>query len=114
MGQRHPFRNPAADRFMHGEVVLKDKDGKPVTVALQRGVVTAVDDSSVTVKSEDGYSRTWALTGDTAYRSFRDKAAKSDVKVGATVRLAGPVVDGERHRPHRRHPAGRWGAGQGT
>jgi Domain of unknown function (DUF5666) len=94
VGQRHPFRNQGADRFLHGEVVLKDKDGKPVTVALQRGVVTAVDGSSVTVKSDDGYSRTWALTDDTAYRSLRDKASKSDVKVGATVRIAGAVTDG--------------------
>ena len=91
---RHPFRHQGADRFLHGEVVLKDKDGKPITVALQRGVVTAVDASSVTVKSEDGYSRTWALTTDTTYRSGRDKASKADVKVGATVRLAGPVTSG--------------------
>ena len=60
MGQRHPLAEPRADRFLHGELVIKGKDGKPVTVALQRGVVTAVDASSVTVKSEDGYSRTWA------------------------------------------------------
>ena len=28
------------------------------------------------------------------YAGFRDKASKADVKVGATVRLAGPVTDG--------------------
>ena len=48
----------------------------------------------MTVKSEDGYSRTWALTDETVYRNGRDKASKADVKVGATVRVAGPVVSG--------------------
>lgn len=94
MGPRHRFHGPMVDRFLHGEVVIKGKDDQPVTVALQRGAVTAVDGDSVTVKSEDGYERTWALTSDTTYRSFRDKGSKADVKVGVTVRLAGPVDGG--------------------
>lgn len=94
LGPRHRFDRRMADRFMHGEVVVKGKDDAPVTIAMQRGEVTAVDGDSVTVKSEDGYERTWALTAETVYRSFRDKAAKADVKVGTTVRLAGPVTGG--------------------
>jgi hypothetical protein len=95
MGPRHRFGGGMVDRLLHGEVVLKGKDGKPVTVAVQTGEVTGVTADSVTVKSEDGYSRTWTLNGDTVYRSLRDKASKSDVKVGTTVRLAGPVTNGQ-------------------
>ena len=94
MGPRHRFVG-MVDRLLHGEVVLKGQDGTPVTVAVQTGVVTAVTDGSVTVKSDDGYSRTWTLAADTVYRSFRDKASKADVTVGAAFRLAGPVTSGQ-------------------
>ncbi|HYN75361.1 MAG TPA: hypothetical protein VEV13_04115, partial [Candidatus Limnocylindria bacterium] len=63
-----------------------------VTFALQRGEVTKVTSDSVTVRSEDGYERTWSLTGETVYRSFRSEAGKADVTVGAEVRLMGPVA----------------------
>jgi hypothetical protein len=80
-----------ADRMLHGEVVVKDKDGQPMTVALQRGEVTKVTSDSVTARSEDGYERTWRLTGETVYRAFRAEAGKADVVVGADVRLMGTV-----------------------
>jgi hypothetical protein len=91
---QHPRFGRAADRLLHAELVVKGKDGQPITVAAQRGEVTAVDATSVTVKSEDGYTRTYALTDDTIYRSGREKASLADVTVGATVRLAGPVSGG--------------------
>ncbi len=91
-GQR--FRYRGGEWMLHGEVVVKGKDGAPLTVALQRGTVSAIDRDSVTVKSEDGYERTWTLTTDTRYRSAKAKAGKDGVEVGVIVRLAGPVTDG--------------------
>jgi hypothetical protein len=97
MGMRHgPLMGLGLGGWLlRGEGVVKDRDGTFVTVATQSGEVTAVDGSSVTIRSEDGYSRTWALTDDTKYWSFGDQASKADLKVGVDVRVAGPVVDGK-------------------
>jgi hypothetical protein len=58
---------------LHGEFVVKQSDGTGYqTVATQVGEVTEVSSSSVTVKSADGYSRTYAVTKDTLVNSTRD------------------------------------------
>lgn len=74
-------------RVMHGEVVVENKDGDAVTVAIQNGEVTAVDSDSVTVKSSDGFTKTWKLTSDTKVREGRDEAAIADIAVGDTVHV---------------------------
>ncbi|GAB3427055.1 hypothetical protein [Flindersiella endophytica] len=75
---------------LHGEFVVKQSDGSGYqTVATQVGKVTAVSSSSITLKSEDGYSRTYTVTADTLVNSTRDgiSAVKKDdeVRVFATV-----------------------------
>ncbi len=67
---------------LHGEFVVKDKDGKFVTRLSQRGEVTAVDGSSVTLKSEDGFTKKYSVTGDTKILRNHDEAKIADVKVG--------------------------------
>lgn len=67
---------------LHGEFVVKDKDGKFVTRLSQRGEVTAVDSKSVTLKSEDGYTKKYTVTGDTKILRNHDEAKIADVKVG--------------------------------
>lgn len=79
---------------LHGEAVVKDRDGNFVTVATQAGEVTAVDKSSLTVKSEDGYTRTWTRTEATRYWGFWKGTDQQALKVGADVRVAGSVMDG--------------------
>jgi hypothetical protein len=74
-------------RVMHGEVVVENKDGDAVTVAIQNGEVTAVDADSVTVKSADGFTKTWKLTADTKVREGREDAAIADISVGDTVHV---------------------------
>ncbi len=103
--RRDRFRHRATGRMLHGEIVLQGRDDAPVTMAFQNGLVTAVDATSVTVKSSDGYERTWALDGTTRYikpgkgmpgmHRMGEKAGLADVTVGATVRLGGAVTDGE-------------------
>ena len=56
-------------------------------------LVTAVSPSSITLKSEDGFSRTYSVDENTAVGSGRDGIGT--VKTGDTVRIAGVVEDGK-------------------
>jgi hypothetical protein len=67
---------------LHGEFVVKDKDGKVVTRVVQHGQVTAVSTTSVSLKSDDGFTGTYAVNGDTRVRVGGDNAAISGVKTG--------------------------------
>ncbi len=75
-------------RGMHGEWVVKGKDGKPVTLETIRGTVTAVSASSVSVKAEDGFTETFATNSDTKVRGGGADAL-SDVKAGAKAAVVG-------------------------
>ena len=74
-------------RGMHGEWVVKGKDGKPVTLETIRGTVTAVGSSSLTVKAEDGFTETFATSSDTKVRGGADSLG--GVKVGAKGAVVG-------------------------
>jgi hypothetical protein len=77
---------------LHGEFTIKKPDGSGYeTVATQTGEVTAVSPSSITVKSEDGFSRTYSVDENTVVGSGRDGIGS--VKTGDTVHVAG-LVDG--------------------
>lgn len=78
---------------LHGEFVVEKEGGGYQTVATQKGEVTAVSEDSLTVKSADGYSRTYTLTEDTLVNAARDGI--DDVKTGNTVHVSAIVVDGK-------------------
>lgn len=79
---------------LHGEFTMRKPDGNGFqTVAVQTGEVTAVSPSSITVKSEDGFSRTYSVDENTVVGSGRDGIGT--VKTGDTVRIAGVVEDGK-------------------
>ncbi len=78
---------------LHGEFVVKKDGGGYQTIATQNGQVTAVSKDSITVKSEDGYSRTYAVTADTLVNAARDGIA--NVKNGNTVMVMATVTDGK-------------------
>jgi hypothetical protein len=78
---------------LHGEVVVQGKDGSR-TVAVQRGVVTAIDGSSMTVKSTDGFSQTWTFGPDLRVVESRTSVQPSEVKVGAQLGVSG-AKDGD-------------------
>ncbi|MEU8332313.1 hypothetical protein [Micromonospora sp. NPDC048839] len=80
---------------LHGEAVVKVKDGGTQTVAVQRGEVTAIDGDSMTVKSTDGFTLTWSFGDDLRVVERRATVQPSEVKVGATVGVAG-ARDGDR------------------
>jgi hypothetical protein len=73
---------------LHGEFVVP-KDGGYETLDTQVGKVTAVSDSSITVVSDDGFSKTYAVTADTLVNSARDGIGS--IKNDATVRITATV-----------------------
>ena len=79
-------------RALHGTWVTNSPTG-PVTHQAIRGDVTAVSATSVTVKAKDGFSQTFAVSGDTRVRvRANGKGADSTigaVKVGAKALVAG-------------------------
>jgi hypothetical protein len=71
-----------AGNALHGEFVVKDKDGKIVTRVVQHGQVTAVSTTSISLKSDDGFTGSYPVNGDTKVRIGGDNAAISGVKAG--------------------------------
>ncbi|MFI7688595.1 hypothetical protein ACIBQ6_05950 [Nonomuraea sp. NPDC049655] len=76
---------------VHGEFVVPDGQGAYVTVATQYGEVTAVGQDSVTVKSEDGYTKQYAVNADT--RVNRDQGIDA-IKAGQKVMVSAKVTGG--------------------
>ena len=62
-------------QHLHSESVVKKADGTFETVLSQQGTVDAVSETSVTVKSEDGFTQTYAVNADTRIVKFPAPAA---------------------------------------
>ncbi|MEV5763444.1 hypothetical protein AB0L34_02540 [Micromonospora sp. NPDC052213] len=74
---------------LHGEAVVRTKDGGTRTVAVQRGEVTAIDGGKMTVKSTDGFTMTWTFGNELRVVERRTTIASTDIGVGTTVGVAG-------------------------
>ncbi|XAS73653.1 DUF5666 domain-containing protein [Micrococcaceae bacterium Sec5.1] len=89
---------------IHGEHVVKEQDGTFRTVVTQTGKIASVSDSEITVKSEDGFTQSYAIDSGThisriptdlsQLRNGKGKptlpsATAADLKAGDTVRIAG-------------------------
>jgi hypothetical protein len=77
---------------IHGEFTTPAPNGGYRTIASQVGEVTSVSNSSITVKSEDGFSKAYKVTEDTLVNAGRDGIGS--VKNGDQVRLTALVEDG--------------------
>jgi hypothetical protein len=77
-------------QHVHSESVVKKPDGTFETVLSQQGTVDAVSETSVTVKSEDGFTQTYAVNADTTI-----------IKVPAPAADGSPATgdDGKRLKP---------------
>ena len=82
-------------RVVHGTGVVKTKTGYE-TVAVDRGTVTAVSPTAVSIKSADGVIETFTPVATSRYRVDGKKAALTDVKVGAAAGTVA-VVNGAAH-----------------
>ncbi|XAS67882.1 hypothetical protein V3C33_00620 [Micrococcaceae bacterium Sec5.7] len=77
-------------RLLHSESVFKKSDGTFETLVTQQGTVDAISDSAISVKSEDGFSQSYALNADTKIVKVPGPAANSKPSMGD---------DGKRRRP---------------
>jgi hypothetical protein len=72
---------------LHGEFVVADGRGGYATELTQTGVVTDVSDSSITARSEDGFTQTYVISTET-------RQGRTEVKAGDTATIRGVVGDG--------------------
>lgn len=86
---RRQVRKYLRKNTLHGEVTIQTKKQGIKTIVVQRGQVTAVTATQVTVKSTDGFVLTWTF-GD-QLRVVQDKKAvdKTALKTGEQIGLAG-------------------------
>jgi hypothetical protein len=75
-------------RLEHAEATMRTKQGDR-TVLVQRGVISALDGTALSVRSTDGWTGSWTLTDTTRIRQQKAKATASDLKVGDTVLVRG-------------------------
>jgi len=89
----HGKRFGVRGRVLHGEFVVRTKDGFQ-TAFVHKGEVTAVSSTSITVKSADGFEKSYAVTGETKVRSRGQQGSIGDVKVGDRA-VVGGLRDGD-------------------
>jgi hypothetical protein len=77
---------------LHGEFVVPRSGGGYQTEDTQRGSVSAVSDSSITVKSADGFTKTYQVTSST--RVDAQRAGIGSVKDGHQVSVLATVSGG--------------------
>lgn len=66
---KHLLRGGPHRAALHGEFVVAAGDGKFQTLAVQRGTVTAVSATSITLRSDDGFTRAYAVTSETTVKA---------------------------------------------
>ncbi|MDQ7806906.1 hypothetical protein Q5425_24470 [Amycolatopsis sp. A133] len=94
---------------LHGEYVSSDGNGGYVTKIMQTGEVTELSATSLTAKSDDGFSKTYTITSDQATGlATGDTVTVVATESGSTA-TATSVTDGESGGQGR--PPG---SGQGT
>jgi hypothetical protein len=72
----------------HGQVTVETKDGDK-TIDVQRGTVTAITSGTMTVKSTDGFTMTWNISGPLTIIEHRTKVQPGAITPGETVGVAG-------------------------
>jgi hypothetical protein len=77
---------------IHGQLTEPKPGGGYQTLDIQSGTVTAVSSSSITVKSADGYTATYAVSSSTEVNA--QAAGIATVKVGNSVELTATVAGG--------------------
>ena len=79
-------------RVSHGEVTLGGNNHRVVDV--QRGQVQSVSSTSVSVKSDDGFTATYTVTTDTKIRKDRKASTIGDVHNGDKVAIVATKANG--------------------
>ncbi len=82
----HPHR-VLAGRIEHGQVTVRTKTGDQV-LDIQHGQVTSVSATSVTVRSQDGFTATYAVSSTSTVRVRMTASTIADVHTGDRVGIA--------------------------
>jgi hypothetical protein len=90
--QHHKAHN-ALNRVEHGRLTLRTKHGDRV-LDVQRGRVTAVSPTSVTVRSADGFTSAYGIGKTTELRSHGKTTTIADVHTGDRVRVRATSTNG--------------------
>jgi hypothetical protein len=117
-GQEKPDKSQRP-QHLHSESAVKKADGTFETVLIQQGTVESVSGPSVTVKSEDGFTRSYAVNAETKITKFPAPAADgspargddgkrlkptagtiADIAAGDAVRISG-VKNGDQATAQR-------------
>ena len=77
---------------VHGQFVVPKAGGGYQTIDTQRGSVTAVSSTSITIKSADGFTKTYRVIGSTNVDAQRDGIGS--IKTGHQVAVAATVSGG--------------------
>jgi hypothetical protein len=94
-GRKHPgVRKFLKKNTLHGEMTVQGRNGVR-TVVVQRGTVTAVDATTVSVKSADGFTQTWTFGDKLRVVQDKKKVEKAAIKQGAEIGVAG-AKDGDK------------------
>lgn len=92
-GGKHSFgRGIGGLHALHGTFVVPRSDGGYQTVHVQRGDVTKVSTSSITLRSADGFTKTYVVTADTLVNAARDGI--STVRVGDEAHVTAVEANG--------------------
>jgi hypothetical protein len=86
--RRAAVRRYLRKNTLHGEITLQGKDGVKIIV-VQRGTVTAVSTTGISVRSTDGYALTWTYGDKLRVVQDRKTVATTTIKSGAEVGVAG-------------------------
>jgi hypothetical protein len=82
------------NRVVRGDFVVRAKSGTFVDVHYERGQISAVTATSLTVVGPDGKGATFSLTSATRIRADGQLAKSSDLQVGRTVLVFGTGSSG--------------------
>ena len=99
----------ALGNVQHGEFTVTDEAGKATVMLLQRGEVTKVSDTSLSVKSADNFAGTYALNADTRGRGGQPGGRRHGARDRREDRLEGR----HRHRRGRQQLTAPSGRGKG-
>lgn len=79
--------------LVHGTVIVLDRDGKPITLQLDHGTISAIGAGSITIAEAGGSSVTVATSAETRVRKDRKASSLAALAVGDEV-VVGSIVNG--------------------
>lgn len=81
------------NRVVRGDLTVRAKGGSFVQVHYERGKISAVSATSITITGPDGKGATFAVTANTKVRSQGKLEAIGDLSVGQNAMVFGTVSD---------------------